>query len=105
MSGICFKIFQHLCPHSPDKRGKEIWERKVRMMTIVEAGTAVWEFLILFSGFKYSVHEKLKINKKGTSLVAQWIRIHLPMQGTWVRSLVQKDPTCHGATKPVSHSC
>ena len=24
----------------------------------------------------------------GTSLVVQWLRIHLPMQGTWVRSLV-----------------
>ena len=35
----------------------------------------------------------------GTSLVAQWLIIHLPMQGTWVRSLVQEDPTCHGVTK------
>ena len=26
------------------------------------------------------------------------------MQGTWVCSLVQKDPTCHGAMKPVRHS-
>ena len=38
---------------------------------------------------------------EGTSLVVQWLRIHLPMQGTWVRSLVQEDSTCHGATKPV----
>ena len=40
----------------------------------------------------------------GTSLVAQWIRIRLPMQGTWVQSLVREDPTCHGATKPVHHN-
>ena len=40
----------------------------------------------------------------GTSLVAQWLRIHLPMQGTWLRSLVQEDPTCRGATKPVRHN-
>ena len=39
----------------------------------------------------------------GTSLVAQWLRIHLPMQRTRVRALVQEDPTCHGATKPVRH--
>ena len=38
------------------------------------------------------------------SLVAQWLRIHLPMQGTWVRTLVQEDPTCHGATKPGHHN-
>ena len=36
--------------------------------------------------------------------MAQWLRIHLPMQGTQVRSLVQKDPTCRGATKPVCHN-
>ena len=39
-----------------------------------------------------------------TSLVAQWLRIRLPMQGTWVRALVQEDPTCHGATKLVHHN-
>ena len=40
----------------------------------------------------------------GTSLVAQWLRIHLPMQGTQVRALVREEPTCHGATKPVRHN-
>ena len=40
----------------------------------------------------------------GASLVAQWIRICLPMQGTEVRSLVWEDPTCRGATKPVHHN-
>ena len=38
------------------------------------------------------------------SLVAQWLRICLPMQGTRVRVLVWEDPTCHGATGPVSHN-
>ena len=40
-----------------------------------------------------------------TSLVPQWLRICLPMQRTWVRSLVCKDPPCHGATPPVHHDC
>ena len=40
----------------------------------------------------------------GTSLVAQWLRIRLPMQGTWVRALVREDPTCRRATKPASHN-
>ena len=40
----------------------------------------------------------------GASLVAQWLRICLPMQGTRVRALVWEDPTCHGATRPVSHN-
>ena len=38
------------------------------------------------------------------SLVAQWLRIRLPMQGTRVRALVREDPTCRGATKPVRHN-
>ena len=33
----------------------------------------------------------------GTSLVVQWLRICLPMQGTRVRALVRVDPTCRGA--------
>ena len=39
----------------------------------------------------------------GASLVAQWFRICLPMQGTRVQALVWEDPTCCGVTKPVSH--
>ena len=33
-----------------------------------------------------------------TSLVVQWLKIHLLMQATWVRSLVQEDSTCPRAT-------
>ena len=46
------------------------------------------------------------LNKRDlrASLVAQLLRICLPMQGTWVRALVREDPTCRGATKPVCHS-
>ncbi|XP_061061477.1 ras-related and estrogen-regulated growth inhibitor isoform X2 [Eubalaena glacialis] len=33
-----------------------------------------------------------------------WLRIHLPMQETWVRAPVREDRTCRGATKPVSHN-
>ena len=40
------------------------------------------------------------VHALGTSLVAQWLRICLPVQRTWVQSLVREDPTCHGATKP-----
>ena len=40
----------------------------------------------------------------GASLVVQWLRIRLPMQGTRVQALVREDPTCRGATKPASHN-
>ena len=55
--------------------------------------------------------KEIKVHRLGrkkqnhrASLVAQWLRIHLPMQGTGVRALVWEDPTCRGATRPVSHN-
>ena len=42
---------------------------------------------------------------KGASLVVQWLRICLLMQGTQVQALVWEYPTCRGATRPVSHNC
>ena len=46
----------------------------------------------------------LKHADHGASLVAQWLRICLPMQGTRVRALVWGNPTCCGASRPVSHN-
>ena len=58
---------------------------------------------------KYQVFLKLKtVFKKArgrASLVAQWLRVCLLVQGTRVRALVWEDPTCHGAAGPVSHNC
>ena len=48
---------------------------------------------------------ELQKHYAGTSLVAQWLIIHLPTQGTQVRALVREDPTCRRATKPVYHNC
>ena len=42
---------------------------------------------------------------RGASLVAQWLGVCLPVQGTRVRALVWEDPTCRGAARPVSHNC
>ena len=38
------------------------------------------------------------------SLVAQWLRICLLMQGTRVQALVWEDPTCRRAAGPLSHN-
>ena len=57
--------------------------------------------------YTWNIVNQLYLNKKknsGASLVAQWLRTRLPMQGTRVRALVWEDPTCRGATKPVSHN-
>ena len=54
--------------------------------------------------FKNGPHQKIFLKNLGTSLVVQWLRICLPMQGTRVQSLVREDPTCRRATKHVRHN-
>ena len=39
-----------------------------------------------------------------TPLVVQGLGVCLPGQGTWVRSLVQEDPPCHGATRSMQQN-
>ena len=60
-------------------------------------------FIINFTRFMGLLHYIQSLLNQGyrTSLVAQWLGIRLPMQGTQVWSLVQEDPTCRRATKPV----
>ena len=48
-------------------------------------------------------NQKIGVVARGASLVVQWLRICLPMQGTQVRSLVREDPRCCGTTEPVHH--
>ena len=55
--------------------------------------TKSWE--LSFALFKYHCR---------ASLVAQWLRICLPRQGTQVRALVWEGPTCRGAANPVCHN-
>ena len=45
----------------------------------------------------------LKKHDIQTCLVAQWIRICLPVHSTWVWCLVWEDPTFSGAAKPLCH--
>ena len=46
-----------------------------------------------------SGNSRIKTCRNRTSPVVQWVRIHLPVQGTWIQSLVQEDFTCRRATK------
>ena len=56
---------------------------------------------VVKSDFPFSASFKIACR---ASLVAQWLRICLLMQGTRVRALVWEDPTCRGAAGPVSHN-
>ena len=45
-------------------------------------------------------HQAKKRENDGASLVVQWLKIRLPMQGTQVRALVREDPTCSEQLSP-----
>ena len=61
-------------------------------------------FSFLLNLFPQHLLPSLKHTYSWTSLVEQWLRIHLPMQGTRVRFLVWEDLTCCRATKLVRHN-
>ena len=75
-----------------------------------ESCTTMWMYLVPlncivkygYNSMRYVIFITIKILKRA-SLVAQWSRIRLPMPETLVQALIQEDPTCHGATKPVGH--
>ena len=46
--------------------------------------------------------EEYKVRQEGSSLVVQWLRICLPMQGTLVRSLVWEDSTAMEELSPLA---
>ena len=68
-------------------------------------GTLAWMILKPDGEFGIDMYTLLYLKQiTRASLVAQWLRICLLMQGTRVRALVWEDPTCRGATGPVSHN-
>ena len=63
-----------------------------------------FEFIFVYDVRKCSNFISYRKHISGASLVVQWLRIRLPMQGTRVRALVREDPTCCGAARPVRHN-
>ena len=68
-----------------------IFQEFLKLYLMVKAKIII---IIVSSGIVLSVHGRiflrhLKIRAE-TSLVVQWLSICLPMQGTWVRSLVRE---------------
>ena len=72
-------------PHTPEMCGKSRTEEMADRSKQEDRG---WTAPYTFWGARQN-------QIAGTSLVVQWLIIRLPMQGTRVRALGQKDPTCH----------
>ena len=79
------------------------WEKERKLTSKIKETRRAGRVDLVYTAKRFSKWSSAE-PRSGTSLVVQWVRIHLPMRGTWVHSLVQEDPVCHGATKPRSHS-
>ena len=76
-----------------------------KCIVVIISHLYVYEIIILYTLNLNNVLCQLHLNKDGkSSLVAQWLEIGLPMQNTWVRSLVGEDYTCRGVAKPSHHN-
>ena len=64
-------------------------ENPSKELALLDLGKQSWCFLQVAYGLIVYGLEK----SRRESLVVQWLRICLPMKGTWVRTLVWEDPT------------
>ena len=99
---LCFKVINPLS--SRFQYG--FWRHWIPFLFQIFVHSLSLSLSLSLDPFNLEMHviQFFKKKKKGTSLVAQWLRICLSMQGTQVRALVREDPACHGATKPVCHN-
>ena len=89
---------QYPCPENPTDR--EAWRSAVHRF----AKSWTWGKRLSTHASFWLLGESDKIICVETSLVAQWLGVHLPMQGTRAQFLVQEDPTCLWTTKLLHHN-
>ena len=83
----------HLCPATCAKLQARSHHLGAPSVKPVEEGKSLGEKLGL-GGEDVRKFVALESDRKGTSLMVQWLRICLPVQGTRGSSLSRKDPTC-----------
>ena len=77
---------------------REAWHATVH--GVAKSQTRLSDWTDWSDGFS-NIH-KSKVCR--TSMMVKWLRVCLPMQGTWARSLVQEDSTCCEGTELVCHN-
>ncbi|XP_060141750.1 metabotropic glutamate receptor 7-like isoform X6 [Globicephala melas] len=106
------KMYQRVCllgPRFPEQLSP-VSTMLSHLPLLVRREQAEWKKVIMTTGAtkcnrKWGLAaRRSKASKEArASLVVQWLRVCLPMQGTRIRAPVREDPTCCGAAGPVSH--
>ena len=85
--------------HINRMKDKNIWSLSDSEKALTKSNTHSW---FVFLQIPQEIRKRREFLWR-TSLMVQWLRIHLLMQGTWVQSLVQEDSICQRAIKPMYH--
>ena len=118
---VAWRIQSILHPVSPQSCAWKWWAGGVdsgclaaRDLGLFSSGGWTYPRILMSTNYSASggagpVHQAISMltlrNKHpGLPLVAQWLRVCLPVQGTRVRALVWEDSTCRGATGPMSNN-
>ena len=93
-------------PHLDSPSEMKLWLPAVITSLVTHSILASFSSLSSVSVWKFHRLGGLKTTEIDfwTFPVVQWWRIHLPMQGSWVWSLVREDSIRCRATKPMSHN-
>ena len=94
----------HACPPMECHSGGQVWRRLCPAKPFLTASFTGEAKMAPTDPGWVDGNISLQEGAAWASLVAQWLRICLLMQGTRVRALVREDPTCRRATRPVSHN-
>ena len=77
----------------PSPSTQSVYVYALKVQSVIEMWL-IWNDYFIWNGMELDIYCR-------TSLMAQCLRIHLPVQGTLARSLVWEGYSCHGATKPM----
>ena len=103
-AGLGWRLMPQVEETAYTRKCREEWERVMNLGMIL--------YTICRAQYKMRIEHSLIKNYEDfqdrTSLEVQWVRVCLPMQGTWIRFLVWEDPnfswqlsSCPTTTEPV----
>ena len=99
------KIEKFVLQRTPSKKCKDSSQNGRKYLNhVTDEGFVSRKTMYSYNSIIKRQVTQFKNEQRRASLVAQWLRIRLPVLEKWVQFLIQEDPPCCRATKPVYHN-